>query len=356
MPELEVRGLRQRRRPRAAELDGAVRAGRARCATGSSPRRAGTRSRCSSCPRGLTPTQLAGGFGMPDAQRSLGADRGELRPAARDRSRTTRDVCCSSPRPSRSAIRCCCSAPASGSGSRSSAVDATDGLLAVGERVTFRHPLARSAVYRSAGGPERRAAHLALAEVDGSRRRSGSSRVASGRRGRRARRGGRARARALGGPGAGARRPGRRGRVPAARGRADRRSRAAGRPGARRRPGQPGGGGVRRGSRAAGGRGGRTARRARASPRGSAPGRGRVRPEPRRRRSAAAARRPRGSSSRSTCASRATRISTRGARRCSPGTWRAPAAACSTSPAPRRPRPIRRIPRFRAICCSTASR
>ena len=46
-----------------------------------------------------------------------------------------------------------------------SAVDATDGLLAVEERVTFRHPLARSAVYRSAGGPERRAAHLALAEV-----------------------------------------------------------------------------------------------------------------------------------------------------------------------------------------------
>jgi DNA-binding CsgD family transcriptional regulator len=46
-----------------------------------------------------------------------------------------------------------------------SALDATDGLLAREERVTFRHPLARSAVYRSAAGPERRAAHLALAEV-----------------------------------------------------------------------------------------------------------------------------------------------------------------------------------------------
>ena len=43
-------------------------------------------------------------------------------------------------------------------------VDATDGLLIVDERVTFCHPLARSAVYRSADGPDRRAAHLALAE------------------------------------------------------------------------------------------------------------------------------------------------------------------------------------------------
>ena len=47
-----------------------------------------------------------------------------------------------------------------------SALDAaTSGLLAVEERVTFRHPLVRSAVYRSAGTAQRRAAHLALAEA-----------------------------------------------------------------------------------------------------------------------------------------------------------------------------------------------
>ncbi len=41
----------------------------------------------------------------------------------------------------------------------------TEGLLAFGERVTFLHPLVRSAAYRSASAQERRAVHLALAEA-----------------------------------------------------------------------------------------------------------------------------------------------------------------------------------------------
>jgi DNA-binding CsgD family transcriptional regulator/predicted nucleic acid-binding protein len=40
-----------------------------------------------------------------------------------------------------------------------------EGLVAIGERVTFRHPLVRSAMYRSAAPEDRRAVHLALAEV-----------------------------------------------------------------------------------------------------------------------------------------------------------------------------------------------
>jgi AAA ATPase domain len=40
-----------------------------------------------------------------------------------------------------------------------------DGLLAIGRRVRFRHPLVRSAIYRSAATQERRAIHLALAEA-----------------------------------------------------------------------------------------------------------------------------------------------------------------------------------------------
>jgi DNA-binding CsgD family transcriptional regulator len=48
-----------------------------------------------------------------------------------------------------------------GAGAVAPAADA--GLLAIGERVMFRHPLVRSAVYRAASEPDRRAAHQALA-------------------------------------------------------------------------------------------------------------------------------------------------------------------------------------------------
>jgi DNA-binding CsgD family transcriptional regulator len=50
-----------------------------------------------------------------------------------------------------------------GAGALAPAADA--GLLTIGERVMFRHPLVRSAVYRAASPAERRAAHQALAGV-----------------------------------------------------------------------------------------------------------------------------------------------------------------------------------------------
>ncbi|MEV5721262.1 LuxR family transcriptional regulator [Amycolatopsis mediterranei] len=45
------------------------------------------------------------------------------------------------------------------------ALDGMDGLLSFDIRVTFHHPLARSALYRAAGDADRQAVHLALAEV-----------------------------------------------------------------------------------------------------------------------------------------------------------------------------------------------
>ena len=115
-------------------------------------------------PRGLTPTQLAGGFGMPEARDlSKRIEKSYLRrlETLPEDARRLLLVAAADPVGDPLLLQRACERL----GIALSAVDATDGLLAVEERVTFRHPLARSAVYRSAGGPERRAAHLALAQV-----------------------------------------------------------------------------------------------------------------------------------------------------------------------------------------------
>jgi DNA-binding CsgD family transcriptional regulator len=115
-------------------------------------------------PRGLTPTQLAGGFGVPEANDL--AKRIESSYARRlstlpSHARRLLVVAAAEPLGDPLLLRDACARLEIDL----SALDATDGLLAVDERVTFRHPLARSAVYRSAGAPERREAHLALAQA-----------------------------------------------------------------------------------------------------------------------------------------------------------------------------------------------
>ena len=115
-------------------------------------------------PRGLTPTQLAGGFGMPEARdlsKRIENSYARRLEALPEHARRLLLVAAAEPVGDPLLLQRACDRL----GIALSAVDATDGLLAVEERVTFRHPLARSAVYRSAGGPERRAAHLALAQV-----------------------------------------------------------------------------------------------------------------------------------------------------------------------------------------------
>ena len=116
-------------------------------------------------PRGLTAMQLAGGFGLLSAQ-------GLSRRIEESFVRRLQSL----PENARRLLLVAAAEPvgdplvlwraAERLGIAVSAVEVeTDGLLAIGERVTFRHPLVRSAVYRSATVQERRAVHLALAEA-----------------------------------------------------------------------------------------------------------------------------------------------------------------------------------------------
>jgi DNA-binding CsgD family transcriptional regulator len=113
-------------------------------------------------PRGMTATQLAGGFGMVGPRALSGRiEESYVRrlDALDDDSRRLLLVAAAEPIGDPLLLQ-------RASERLGIAVDsATDGLLIVDERATFRHPLARSAVYRSAAQDERRAAHLALAEA-----------------------------------------------------------------------------------------------------------------------------------------------------------------------------------------------
>ena len=117
-------------------------------------------------PRGLTATQLAGGFGLLAAQTLTGRIEASFLARLKelpDDARVLLLVAAADPVGDplllwRAADRLGIS-PAAADGPEA------DGLLAIGERVTFRHPLVRSAMYRSAAPGERRAAHLALAEA-----------------------------------------------------------------------------------------------------------------------------------------------------------------------------------------------
>ena len=117
-------------------------------------------------PRGLTPAQLAGGFGLPTA----------LPLSAQIEESFTRRLA----RMPRDARRLLLVAAADSTGDLAlvrraaqrlgipeSAVHTVeaDGLLALSEGVVFRHPLVRSAVYRAAEPNERREAHRALADA-----------------------------------------------------------------------------------------------------------------------------------------------------------------------------------------------
>jgi DNA-binding NarL/FixJ family response regulator len=112
-------------------------------------------------PRGLTATQLAAGFGLLGGQELPGRiEQSFLREAD------------ALPPPTRQLLLVAAAEPVGDPvlvrrAADQLGIDAAfaeiDGLLSLGERVTFRHPLVRSALYGSASAIERRAVHLALA-------------------------------------------------------------------------------------------------------------------------------------------------------------------------------------------------
>ena len=117
-------------------------------------------------PRGLTATQLAGGFGLVGAHGLTGQiEESFLRrlDPLSDEARRVVLVAAAEPVGDPMLLWRACerlSIPPE-------AADAAmlEGLLVIDHRVTFRHPLARSAVYKSAAAADRRTVHLALAEA-----------------------------------------------------------------------------------------------------------------------------------------------------------------------------------------------
>ena len=116
-------------------------------------------------PRGLTPTQLAGGFGLLEAQALTGRIEesfvGRLESLSGDE-RLLLLVAAAEPIGDPMLLwRAAEQLGVARWGDEASLAE----LLVLGDRVTFRHPLVRSAVYGSASVQERRDVHLALAQA-----------------------------------------------------------------------------------------------------------------------------------------------------------------------------------------------
>src|SRR5918997_2098667 len=117
-------------------------------------------------PRGLTADELAGGFGLLGAPALTGRiEESFLRQVQALPEGARRLVLVAAAERVGDPFRLWRGAAGLGIPPAAAEAAAAQGLLAVGERVRFRHPLARSAVYRSASAQERRDVHRALAEA-----------------------------------------------------------------------------------------------------------------------------------------------------------------------------------------------
>jgi DNA-binding CsgD family transcriptional regulator len=117
-------------------------------------------------PRGLTPAQLAGGLGLI----GKGALAGRIEESFAGRLEDLPDdarllLLLAAAEPVGDPLLLWRAAEKLGISAEGVADVETHDLLRLGDQVTFRHPLVRSAVYGSASAQRRRAVHLALAEV-----------------------------------------------------------------------------------------------------------------------------------------------------------------------------------------------
>jgi DNA-binding CsgD family transcriptional regulator len=117
-------------------------------------------------PRGLSAPELAGGFGVPE-NRPLAEqiEQSFQRRLESLRAGTRQLLLVAAAEPVGDAVLLWRAAGHLGLGPDAAEPAETAGLIELGGRVRFRHPLVRSAVYRSAAVAERREVHRALAEA-----------------------------------------------------------------------------------------------------------------------------------------------------------------------------------------------
>ena len=117
-------------------------------------------------PSGRTPAELAGGFGLSDAPALPGRIEQSFTERLATLPPSTRLLLLvAAAEPVGDPVLLWRAAGRLGVGPGAAAAADTHGLLAVGELVTFRHPLVRSAVYGAAAPEDRRRVHRALADA-----------------------------------------------------------------------------------------------------------------------------------------------------------------------------------------------
>jgi len=117
-------------------------------------------------PRGLSAAELAGGFGVPDTPTLAGRiERSFLRQLQSLPVKTQRLLLAAAAEPIGDVTLLWRAAKWLGVGADAAAPAEAAGLIELGARVRFRHPLLRAAVYRAAALPDRREVHRALAEA-----------------------------------------------------------------------------------------------------------------------------------------------------------------------------------------------